>query len=101
MPDVYLNAALKSFTSVEDGAGVWNAAEFANAEFDSLVDTYASSADLQSQAAAGEKITAVLQDEVPMLIGYSVDWLSVTRSNVSGVVANAMGHLFTDNASIS
>jgi peptide/nickel transport system substrate-binding protein len=101
VPDVYLNAALKSFTSVEDGAGVWNAAEFANAEFDSLVDTYSSSADLQSQAAAGEKITALLQDEVPMLIGYSVDWLSVTRNNVSGVVANAMGHLFTDNASIS
>jgi peptide/nickel transport system substrate-binding protein len=99
VPDVYLNAALKSFTSVEDGAGVWNAAEFANAEFDSLVDTYSSSADLQSQAAAGEKITALLQDEVPMLITFSQTWLSVSRSNVTGVVPNAMGHLFTDNAS--
>jgi peptide/nickel transport system substrate-binding protein len=99
VPDVYLNAALKSFTSVEDGAGVWNAAEFANAEFDSLVDTYSSSADLQSQAAAGEKITALLQDEVPMLITFNQTWLSVARSNVTGVVPNAMGHLFTDNAS--
>jgi peptide/nickel transport system substrate-binding protein len=100
VPDVYLNAALKSFKSVEDGAGVWNAAEFANAEFDSLVDTYASSADLQSQAAAGEKITKVLQDEVPMLVGYNLTWLQASRSNVTGVVANAMGHLFTDNAAI-
>ena len=101
VPDVYLNAALKSFTSVEDGAGVWNAAEFANADFDALVDTYSSSPDLQSQADAGEKITALLQDEVPMLISYGVDWLSVTRSNVTGVVPNAMGHLFTDNASFT
>jgi peptide/nickel transport system substrate-binding protein len=101
VPDVYLNAALKSFTSVEDGAGVWNAAEFANADFDSLVDTYSSSPDLQSQAAAGEKITAVLQDEVPMIIPFAINFLSATRANVAGAVATGMGHYFTDNATIS
>ena len=55
VPDVYLNAALKSFKSVDDGAGVWNAAEFSNAEYDSLVDTYSSSPDLQSQKDAAQK----------------------------------------------
>lgn len=100
VPDVYLTAALKSFVSVEDGSGVWNGAEFANAEFDSLVDTYSASPDLQSQAAAGEKITALLQDEVPMLVPFTINYLAASRSNVTGVAPNAMGHFFTDNAAI-
>ena len=100
VPDVYLNAALKSFKSVDDGAGVWNAAEFSNAEYDSLVDTYSSSPDLQSQKDAAQKITGILQDEVPMLIGYNINYLSVTKSNVTGVVPTAMGHMFTENAAI-
>ena len=99
VPDVYLNAPLKSFESVEDGDGVWNAAEFANAEYDSLFDTYQASADLQSQQAAAEKIQAILQDEMPMLIPYNINYLAATTKNVSGVVPTAMGHFFTDKAS--
>jgi peptide/nickel transport system substrate-binding protein len=99
VPDVYLNAALRTFKSVDDGAGVWNAAEFANADYDAAVDAYSSSADLQSQKAAAEKIQAVLADEVPMLIPYNINYLSATSSKVSGVVPTAMGHYFTDKAS--
>jgi peptide/nickel transport system substrate-binding protein len=101
VPDVYLNAPLKSFESVEDGDGVWNAAEFSNAEYDSLYDTYQSATDLQSQQAAAEKISAILQDEVPMLIPYAINYLSATSKNVSGVAPTAMGHFFTDKASKS
>lgn len=99
VPDVYLNAPLKSFESVEDGDGVWNAAEFSNAEYDALYDTYQSATDLQSQQAAAEKIAAILQDEVPMLIPYAINYLSATSKNVSGVAPTAMGHFFTDKAS--
>jgi peptide/nickel transport system substrate-binding protein len=101
VPDVYLNAALKTFKSVEDGAGVWNAAEFANADFDAAVDTYSSTPDLQGQKAAGEKITGILQDEVPMLIPFALNFISITTANVSGAVATGMGHYFTDSAVIS
>jgi peptide/nickel transport system substrate-binding protein len=101
VPDVYLNAALKSFKSVEDGAGVWNAAEFANADFDAAVDEYSSTPDLQGQKAAGEKITGILQDEVPMLIPFAINFLSVTKANISGAVANGMGHYFVDGVTIS
>ncbi len=99
VPDVYLNAPLKSFKSVDDGAGVWNAAEFASADFDSAVDEYSASADLQSQKAAAEKIQGILQDEVPMLIPYNINYLAATKTNVTGVVPTAMGHFFTDKAS--
>ena len=101
VPDVYLNAALKTFKSVEDGAGVWNAAEFANADFDAAVDTYSSTPDLQGQKAAGEKITGILQDEVPMLIPFAINFLSVTKANVSGAVATGMGHYFVDGVTIA
>lgn len=101
VPDVFLNAPLKSFKSVDDGAGVWNAAEFANAEYDSLVDTYSASPDLQSQQAAAVKIQALLQDEVPMLIPYNINYLAATKTNVAGVAPTAMGHFFTDQASKS
>ncbi|CAB4362244.1 MAG: peptide ABC transporter substrate-binding protein [Actinobacteria bacterium] len=99
VPDVYLNAPLRSFKSLDDGAGVWNAAEFANADYDAAVDTYSSAADLQSQQKAAETIQGILQDEVPMLIPYNINYLAATKSNVTGVVPTAMGHFFTDQAS--
>jgi len=99
VPDVYLNAPLRTFKSVDNGDGVWNAAEFANADYDAAVDTYSSSSDLQSQQAAAEKIQAILTDEVPMLIPYNISWLAATSSKVKGVVPTAMGHYFTDKAS--
>jgi hypothetical protein len=49
----------------------------------------------------GEKITGILQDEVPMLIPFALNFISVTTANVSGAVATGMGHYFTDNAVIS
>lgn len=98
VPDVYLNAPLKSFKSVEDGAGVWNSAEFANADYDKAVDEYQLAVDLQSQQAAAEKIQGILIDEVPMLIPYNINYLAATKTNVTGVEVTAMGHFFTDKA---
>lgn len=103
VPDVYLNAPLRSFNAyVESGGttpGVWNAAEYSSDEYDAAVETYAASADLQSQQAAAEKIQAILQEDVPMLIPYNINYLSATTTAVKGVVPTAMGHLFTDKAS--
>ena len=95
VPDVFLAAPLKSV----DKGGVWNAAEFSNAEYDSLVDTYTSSLDLQSQKDASTKIQTLLQDETPIIFPYSYTFLSATKPEVSGVVTSAMGHVFTEQAS--
>ena len=103
VPDVYLNAPLRSYDEyVSSGGtspGVWNAAEYSSTEYDAAVETYASSTDLQSQQAAAEKIQAILQDDVPMLIPYNINYLAATTNAVKGVVPTAMGHLFTDKAS--
>ena len=84
-----------------DKGGVWNAAEFANADFDALVDTYSSSTDLQSQQAAAAQIQELLLDETPIMFLYNYNYLSATKKNVTGVVTSAMGHVFTDQAAKS
>jgi len=94
VPDVFLSAPLKSV----DKGGVWNGAEFANAEYDALVDEYSSSTDLQSQQAASAKIQALLVDEVPIIFPYNYNYLSATKKNVTGVVTGAMGYVYTDAA---
>lgn len=97
VPDVFLNAPLRSV----DKGGIWNAAEFTNAEYDSLVDTYSSSTDLQSQQDAAVKIQELLLDETPIIFAYNYNYLSATKTNVSGVVTSAMGHVYTDQAAKS
>lgn len=94
VPDVFLNAPMRS----PDKGGIWNAAEFVNADFDALVDTYSASTDIQSQQAAAVQIQELLQDETPILFLYNYNYLSATKPNVTGVVTSAMGHVYTDQA---
>ena len=94
VPDVFLVAPLKT-------GGSWNAAEFSNAEYDTLLDTYQSSLDLQSQQDASAKIQELLLDEVPIIFPYNYNYLSATTKNVTGVVTSAMGHVYTEQASKS
>jgi len=94
VPDVFMVAPLKT-------GGSWNSAEFSNATYDGLVDTYQSSLDVQSQQAASAQIQDLLLDEVPIIFPYNYNYLSATRKNVTGVVTSAMGHVFTEQASKS
>jgi peptide/nickel transport system substrate-binding protein len=94
VPDVFLNAPMRS----PDKGGIWNAAEFVNADFDALVDTYSAATDIQSQQTAAVQIQELLQDETPILFLYNYNYLSATKPNVTGVVTSAMGHVYTDQA---
>jgi peptide/nickel transport system substrate-binding protein len=97
VPDVFLNAPLRS----PDKGGIWNGAEFSNADYDALVDTYSSSTDLDAQKDAALKIQELLLDETPILFPYNYNYLSAKRKNVNGIVTSAMGHVYTDQASKS
>lgn len=99
VPDVYLAAPLKSFDTQPESGGVWNAAEFSSAEYDTLVETYSASPDLQSQQDAAGKIQAILQEEVPMLIPYNISYLAASTTKVQGLEITAMGQVFADKAS--
>ena len=97
VPDVFLNAPLLSV----DKGGVWNAAEFANADYDAAVATYTSSVDLQSQQAAALKIQEILQDESPLMIPYNFNFMSAAQKNISGVTNSGMGQVYAEKASKS
>ena len=93
VPDVFLKAPLMS-------TGAWNAAHFKNATYDALVASFVGSLDLESRRATASKIQTLLLDETPLIQAYFYDFLSVTKTGVTGVVSTAMGHLLLGQASL-
>jgi peptide/nickel transport system substrate-binding protein len=93
VPNVALAAPLKS-------DGTWNAAHFKNKDYDSLVNQYVASLDLQTQRASAGKIQELLLDETPVLFTYFYDFLTATTKKVAGVKASAMSQLFLENTAV-
>ena len=93
IPNVFLTAPLKS-------DGTWNSANFQNAEYDKLVETYVAALDLDTQKDAAGKIQRLLLDETPVIFPYFYNFLTATAPNVQGVQPTAMGQLFLQNATV-
>ncbi|MER9926422.1 ABC transporter substrate-binding protein [Mesorhizobium sp. M0048] len=93
VPNVLLTALLTS-------TGTWNAANFQNEEYDTLVKSYIASFDLDTQRENAGKIQRLLHQETPMLFGYFFDHLTATKKGVVGVQPTAMGQLFLHGAGI-
>jgi peptide/nickel transport system substrate-binding protein len=93
VPNVFLTAPLKS-------DGTWNSAHFKNAEYDTLVNGYIASLDLDSQRTAAGKIQELLLDETPVIFAYFYDFLTATKKGATGVEPTAMSHLFLNQATL-
>lgn len=93
VPNVFLSAPLRS-------DGTWNSAHFKNAEYDTLVNSYIASLDLESQRASAGKIQNLLLDETPLLFTYFYDFLTATKKGATGVQPTAMSHLFMSQATL-
>ncbi|WAP68179.1 ABC transporter substrate-binding protein [Jiella pelagia] len=93
IPNVFLTAPLKS-------DGTWNSANFQNAEYDKLVETYVAALDLDTQKDVAGKIQRLLLDETPVIFPYFYNFLTATAPNVQGVQPTAMGQLFLQNATV-
>jgi peptide/nickel transport system substrate-binding protein len=93
VPNVFLTAPLQS-------TGTWNSAHFKNAEYDTLVNSYIASLDLESQRASASKIQTLLLDETPLMFVYFYDFLTATKKGATGVQPTAMSHLFMNQASL-
>src|ERR687894_482115 len=85
VPNVVLGAPLNS-------KGTWNGAHFKNERYDSLVEDYVASVDLDEQRRSSKQIQELLLDEVPILFTYFYYFLSGAKDYVAGVETNAMGH---------
>ncbi|MGY6126891.1 ABC transporter substrate-binding protein (plasmid) [Paraburkholderia strydomiana] len=93
VPDAFLRGPLMS-------GGGWNAARYANPQYDSLVKRYIGTLDVAEQKLVAGQIERLLADETPLIIPYFADSLIVTRADVSGVRATPMAQLYVDQAQV-
>jgi peptide/nickel transport system substrate-binding protein len=96
VPNAFLTSALE--TPPPKGNGVWNAAHFANAQYDKLVAQYVATSDLSTQRSLSGQIETLLLAQTPVIFGYFYNYLTATASGVTGVYPTAIGHLFLYNA---
>ena len=97
VPNAFLTSALETYNA-KTGTGVWNAAHFANAQYDKLAAQYVAASDLSTQKNLAGQIETLLLDQTPVIFGYFYNYLTATAQNVSGVYPTAIGHLFLYNA---
>lgn len=100
VPNVFLTAPLETMNA-KSGTGSWNAAHFANAQYDKLAAQYIAAIDLSTQRSIAGQIETLLLAQTPIIYAYFYNYLTATAQNVSGVYPTAIGHLFLYNASKS
>jgi peptide/nickel transport system substrate-binding protein len=100
VPNVFLTAPLQT-TNAKAGTGSWNAAHFANTQYDKLVAQYIAAVDVTSQRQLAGQIETLLLNETPIIYGYFYNYLTATTQGVGGVYPTAIGHLFLDKATKS
>jgi peptide/nickel transport system substrate-binding protein len=94
VPNVFLTAPLET-------GGTWNAAHFANSQYDGLVKQYIAATDVGTQKTIAGQIEQLLLTQTPIIFAYFYNYLTATAMGVTGVYPTAIGHLFLFNASKS
>ncbi len=94
VPNVYLNSALIS-------KGVWNAAFYANPEFDSAAKSYMASGDVTVQKAQAKKIQEILLEDSPVGFAYFASALDVSKKALTGNYTNGMSNIETTRAKLA
>jgi peptide/nickel transport system substrate-binding protein len=95
VPNVYLGAPLLSPERTGDAS--WNASHWSNSDF----DQFASAPDLDTQTQIAGEIEALLWDEVPFMVPYYVDHISVSQPSYQGLEVTGMGHYNIVNSGFS
>ena len=100
VPNVFLTSPLQTYNA-KTGTGTWNAAHFANSQYDSLVSQYIAATDVSTQRSLAGQIETLLLSQTPIIYGYFYNYLTATARGVAGVYPTAIGHLFLYNAAKS
>jgi peptide/nickel transport system substrate-binding protein len=100
VPNVFLTSPLQTYNA-KTGTGTWNAAHFANSQYDSLVSQYVASSDLSTQRSIAGQIETLLLAQTPIIYAYFYNYLAATAQGVTGAYPTAIGHLFLYNAAKS
>jgi peptide/nickel transport system substrate-binding protein len=99
VPNVYLGAPLLSPDQL--GENSWNASHWSNPDYDALFDQFVTSGDLDTQRQIAGQIQTLLNEEVPFVVPYYVDHISVSSPTFSGLEVTGMGHYNVVSGSFS
>jgi peptide/nickel transport system substrate-binding protein len=99
VPNVYLGAPLLSPDRL--GEDSWNASHWSNPDYDALFDEFATAGDMDTQREVAGEIQTLLNDEVPFIVPYYVDHISVSSPDFSGLEVTGMGHYSVVGGSVS
>lgn len=91
VPNIYLTSGFQT-------GAVWNAANYANSEYDEAVNDYASAVDVAGQKSALERVVQILHEDTPSVFHTFLDYLAGHDASVSGVVATGLGHTLLGKA---
>ena len=97
VPNAFLTSALETYNA-KTGTGVWNAAHFANAQYDKLAAQYVAASDVGTQKTIAGQIETLLLEQTPVVFGYFYNFLTASAQGVTGAYPTAIGHLFLYNA---
>jgi peptide/nickel transport system substrate-binding protein len=100
VPNAFLTSALETYNA-KTGTGTWNAAHFANAQYDKLAAQYVAASDVGTQKTIAGQIETLLLAQTPVIFGYFYNYLTATTKGVTGVYPTAIGHLFLYDAAKS
>jgi peptide/nickel transport system substrate-binding protein len=100
VPNVFLTSPLETYNSTS-GTGTWNAAHFANTQYNTLAAQYIAAVDPTTQKSIAGQIETLLLAQTPIIYGYFYNYLTATGQGVTGVYPTAIGHLFLYNAAKS
>jgi peptide/nickel transport system substrate-binding protein len=85
VPNVYLGAPLLS-------DGQWNSSHWVGEGYDDKFNDFAAAPDPDVQKRLAGEIQSQLWDEVPFIVPYFVDFISVVAPNFEGLEVTGMGH---------
>ncbi len=91
VPHVYLAAPLLS-------DGTWNASHYDNPDYDALFAQFNAELDLDAQRDLAGQIQTLLNEDIPYMVPYFLDFISATRADFEGLITTGMGHYDIVNA---
>lgn len=94
VPNVYLGAPLLS-------DGTWNASHWVNSDYDDLFTQFVGELDPAASNQLAGDIQSLLNEEVPFMVPYFVDFISVTSADMEGLETTGMGHYDIVNAAFA
>jgi peptide/nickel transport system substrate-binding protein len=86
VPNIYITRCYMS-------TGDWNASHYKNPAFDRLASTFLAAAEVRAQRAASKAMTAILQNDTPVITDYWIRYVTASSSKVRNYVPEGISHI--------